>query len=1015
MEKQPAKIFSTSPLRPRSLFPSKKRDAAKKKELERDTAPAAGKTASRPGDPFPGSVPGDLKAPVAGDQAAGKDAGKIPGKDPLKKESAPGTAAGGKDALAKDSTAPRISDPLKNGGKPAAKAADSAAPGKDSKTATPAKDGKTAASAKDSKAAAPTKDGKTAAAPAKDGKTAAPAKDGKTAAAGNDSKTSAPAKDGKAPEKPKRRRHHLITFKNIPVVKLVYYGFGILMVMLLISGISSFNAFSDLNTAFNAVTQKTTPLVITAGKLEKDMNVSHKALVEILTSQNAEEITKLTQIYSAQNNILKQTVSEFTALVENEPRFEELVTELNAHLNKYSSYTGTIPQDYLNLVQEQIKVNKEISSYRALVNLFTEEYNNIKFQMKDEDDYVHQLMLAPEPLKGMMATNTDAALNSEDLATVEEALKKNQGAIKLYLSQINEIKRDLPTFENDVGRYYKNFAISVAEDTGVLSMHLNLVRKKTELRRITLKANEELMSLSEIIASMSAISNSEMNASVNGAYKIISSSYIKLTAVILIGMIVALLVAYVVGRVINVPLTRIVRSINAMAEGDMTVPVRFNARSEFGYLAKKMNSLIETFGATLSNLSQSARTLQENAHSNSESMVSTAEKIQVQQEQTQQIVSSINMMRASADNVAESAATSLNRIIEVNDAAETGRKIMSDNITTNHELAHRLKITSEAIKNVNETSNNIGTIVEVIKDIAEQTNLLALNAAIESARAGEHGRGFAVVADEVRSLAQKTSVSTTEVQKLIESLQSVVSNAVETIKNCEKEMEHSVMQTSAANSSIEEIKAILTSINDMAHQIASAAEEQRCTSNEVASNVSRISEISEINASEINKSKVSCQALDNLATEQKRMVERFKFQESSQPAPDQDKAPADDPQQNGKQKDPAAEKVPAPARNKAGSAKPVFPAQEKSSAPAKDKAGSAKPVFPAPEKSSTPAKDKAGSLKPAFPAPEKAAAPAKDKAVSPFGKPADQTGASPKAPAKGAPVPPSPAAKGKNS
>ena len=418
----------------------------------------------------------------------------------------------------------------------------------------------------------------------------------------------------------------------------------------------------------------------------------------------------------------------------------------------------------------------------------------------------------------------------------------------------------------------------MADDSGVLVAHMQLVRKKTELKNKTLKANEELMALSETIAAMSSKSNMQMNEAVNGAYKIITSSYIKLIVVIVFGVLIAVLVAYVVGRVINVPLTRIVRSINAMAEGDMTVPVRFNAKSEFGYLAEKMNTLIKNFAGTVSNISKSATTLQENAHKNSESMNSTSEKIQLQKNETLQIVNSINMMRASADNVAESAENSLHRIIEVNDAAESGRRTMSDNITTNHNLAGKLKKTSEAVKQVSDMSDNIGSIVGVIKDIAEQTNLLALNAAIESARAGEHGRGFAVVADEVRNLAQKTAVSTDKVQQLIETLQGTVTRCVSTIQDCEKEMEHSVMQTSAANSSIEEIKAILTTINDMAHQIASAAEEQRCTSNEVANNANRISELSDINADEIEKSKDSCVILDNLATEQKKMVEKFKFQ-----------------------------------------------------------------------------------------------------------------------------------------
>ncbi|HHQ4662456.1 TPA: methyl-accepting chemotaxis protein, partial [Aeromonas veronii] len=561
--------------------------------------------------------------------------------------------------------------------------------------------------------------------------------------------------------------------------------------------------------------------------------------------------------------------------VAHHPELQGEMSSLSQQVDSYLQLTDTLPGEHEALLTRLHKVNLAKGQFQVSLPQFKKSLGDMMVTI--DDSFIKMLSETLTTKLSAIELSTMDALNQTIPAPIEGALKRNKMQIEGFNSTIKDLQGELKNFENDMGHYVHGFVRDTTASEGVLSQYLALMKQQEQMREKSKQASALIVEIQNRLERITGQSQQLMSQSIQHAKATQSQSTLTQGTSIVVAILIAMLVAYTLGKAIRRPLRELLRVLTEVTQGDMTQRIGFQSKNEFGQLGSQINLLIAQMGEVLAQLSQASAQLNDAAHGNRHTTESVRADLEKQRQETASVAAAMTQMEASVREVAQAANQTLERVQDVEKASEMGRKVMAGNITTTHQLAGKLQQTGKVIGDVSAMSSQIGNILDVIRGIAEQTNLLALNAAIEAARAGEQGRGFAVVADEVRSLAGRTAQSTSEIQTMIENLQQGVARAVTVMQECSREMDSCVDQSSHANNAMEEVQGIVVLISDMSSQIASAAEQQQATSADIATNLNRISDISDLNYQGIERVAETSQQLDSLAEQQESLVKRFRL------------------------------------------------------------------------------------------------------------------------------------------
>lgn len=263
--------------------------------------------------------------------------------------------------------------------------------------------------------------------------------------------------------------------------------------------------------------------------------------------------------------------------------------------------------------------------------------------------------------------------------------------------------------------------------------------------------------------------------------------------------VVGMLIILSIGNGMN----SLTKRLSSMAQGDLTVDMGIQSKSEFGILAGYIKNTVNN----TRNLILQALHITNQVSESIEGVLTASESLK---NSTGSIETSVEEINAGIRQQAEDAQQCLNKMDNLSDliietkervmkmqniVEEAGSKMAYGNEQMNHlkeketETSYITGRVAEWNEELLKKTNAIKKFIESINEISEETTLLSLNASIEAARAGEAGKGFAVVAEQIKKLADNSQVSSKEIEETVKEIDILMNETIELSRRAKQTVE----------------------------------------------------------------------------------------------------------------------------------------------------------------------------------------------------------------------------------
>ncbi|MDF1763584.1 MAG: methyl-accepting chemotaxis protein [Oleibacter sp.] len=637
--------------------------------------------------------------------------------------------------------------------------------------------------------------------------------------------------------------------------KKLALGFGSIVLLLVVGTLTAVINLSASNTGFTDYRNLARDTNL-AGRVQSNLLIVELAVKDFLLSRDTaylsvynERLTVLNNLFAeAQSDIKKpdraELINNSAPLLKNfQTTFEEVVVliqkEDEIFNNDMSAHGDTMLKQMGELIiiaptLEMKELFTEVDSKIVLARFSTAKW----FSNNDLSKYSQAISLLKDEVPGIISNIKNSEFYN---ASIRSKLNEFDETRALYLSSLENLNVILTERRNKIENGMNVTGKQLSENFE--DVKLSVMNDQTLLGPKLQEANQNALILVSILG--------------------------------IVALVIAIFASVTITRNITTRLLKASQIAKSLSMGQLSVQIKSDGNDEITDLMKSMSIMADNLKSMIGEILTSSTEM----GSSSTRLLKLAEDskngIKQQLEETDQVATAMQEMSVASSDVASSVLQVREAASATESQARIGLGVVTNTQNKISQLFDNVTQTADQIEKLRIETENIGGILDVIRSIADQTNLLALNAAIEAARAGDQGRGFAVVSDEVRMLAKRTQESTTEIQVMIERLESGVGTSVDSMDHGMSLTKDCVAMSEEATQSLVEIASAINTVNEMAEQISAAAEEQSQVAKEITSSLETVREVANESALSANETAVSSNQINSLSDTLEKLVGRF--------------------------------------------------------------------------------------------------------------------------------------------